>query len=90
MKTYMLKCPHCGANLDVDDELSEFYCKFCGTKIRTEHIGKNEMRLKEMEHEEVMAKEKYKSERIDNITTTISLVAILVVLALIVFFMATR
>ena len=33
MKFYKLQCPNCGANLEVEDELDSFFCKYCGTKI---------------------------------------------------------
>ena len=33
MELLQLKCPNCGANLENEDELESFYCKYCGTKI---------------------------------------------------------
>lgn len=33
MKFYKMQCPGCGANLEVEDELDSFFCKYCGTKI---------------------------------------------------------
>ncbi len=28
-----MQCPSCGANLEVENELDSFFCKYCGTKI---------------------------------------------------------
>ena len=33
MKTIPLTCPKCGANLDVDEKLTQCFCQYCGTKI---------------------------------------------------------
>lgn len=33
MKFYKMQCPSCGANLEVENELDSFFCKYCGTKI---------------------------------------------------------
>lgn len=28
-----IKCPHCGADLKINDEIDMFYCNFCGGQI---------------------------------------------------------
>lgn len=71
MKFYDLKCPNCNANLEVEDDLDIFYCKYCGTKIMLEGRSKDainakvqiysidkatELRKAEMEHEIEMKK----------------------------------
>lgn len=33
MNMIQLKCPNCGADLEVEDGLDSFFCKYCGTKI---------------------------------------------------------
>ena len=33
MEFVQMKCPSCGANLEVENGLDSFYCKYCGTKI---------------------------------------------------------
>lgn len=33
LSTYQLKCPNCGADLDAEDGIESFFCKYCGTKI---------------------------------------------------------
>lgn len=44
MKLVQMKCPNCDANLEVDDGLDSFFCKYCGTKIVLE--GQSEASLK--------------------------------------------
>ena len=55
MKKYALKCPQCGANLEVDADREFMFCSFCGAKIEMDQIGKDELRIAEMEHEERMS-----------------------------------
>lgn len=33
MKFVQIKCPNCGADLEAENGLDSFYCKYCGTKI---------------------------------------------------------
>ena len=33
MEFVQMKCPNCGADLEVENGLDSFYCKYCGTKI---------------------------------------------------------
>ena len=33
MEVHQLKCPNCNANLEIEDDLDTFFCKYCGTKI---------------------------------------------------------
>lgn len=33
MEFVQMKCPNCNANLEVENGLDSFYCKYCGTKI---------------------------------------------------------
>ena len=33
MELLQMKCPNCGADLDVEDGIESFFCKYCGTKI---------------------------------------------------------
>ena len=51
-----LKCPACGADLSVDDNLQQCFCQYCGTKIQvadctTTHTYRtvDEARIKEAE-----------------------------------------
>lgn len=72
MEVHQLKCPNCNANLEVENDLDTFFCKYCGSKLivtgRDEAVIKAKAdamlaekhletsRLK-YEHEERMAKE---------------------------------
>ena len=33
MKVIQLKCPSCGGEVEAEDDLEVFYCKYCGQKI---------------------------------------------------------
>ncbi len=33
LSTFQLKCPNCGADLEAEDGIESFFCKYCGTKI---------------------------------------------------------
>jgi DNA-directed RNA polymerase subunit RPC12/RpoP len=37
-----VKCPNCGANLNVVPDASYFFCRYCGTKIET-NLAKREI-----------------------------------------------
>ena len=58
MNLLSLKCPECGARLEIEDGINTFYCKYCGAKIAIDEtdpeIIKAKLHLKEMEHEEKM------------------------------------
>lgn len=62
-----LICPKCNANLDVEDGIDMFFCKYCGTKIlldgqsRAAYTAK--VRIKHMEHEEKLQDKRYAQER---------------------------
>ena len=36
MEKETLKCPNCGANLDLDKKQGSFVCEYCGHKIQNE------------------------------------------------------
>lgn len=67
MKTYALKCPNCDGDLEVEDGLDTFFCKYCGYKImlegQSEAAYRAKTRIKGMEHDERMADKKYAHER---------------------------
>ena len=62
-KLITVRCPHCGANLNVDDGLDTFYCQFCGTKIFLDELSDAaydaKTKVKNMQHQETMADKKY-------------------------------
>lgn len=39
MEIKSLKCPSCGANIEVNDDIS--FCSYCGTKLYLDNITKN-------------------------------------------------
>lgn len=67
MQMHVLKCPNCGANLDVEDGLDMFYCKYCGYKIVLEGQSDQAYRSKEniqrMRHKELMFDKKVEYEK---------------------------
>lgn len=58
MEMYILKCPSCGATLDIEDGLDIFYCKYCGRKIIISDMSdaalSARVQIRQMEHEEQM------------------------------------
>ena len=46
MKAYTIKCPECGATIDVDSEREKIFCTYCGTQI----ILDDEIDRKEVTH----------------------------------------
>lgn len=40
MSLVNLKCPNCGANIQLDNNKSEGFCCYCGTKIKIEDTQK--------------------------------------------------
>lgn len=33
MEVVTVRCPNCNANLDIENRIDSFYCKYCGTRI---------------------------------------------------------
>lgn len=62
-----IKCPHCGADLKINDELDMFYCNFCGGQIFMDGLSDaaydSRTKIKGMKHEEIMLDKKYKYEK---------------------------
>ena len=52
-------CPQCGANLDVENGIDSFYCKYCGNKIvltsQSDEVIKAKAAKQKNEHREKMA-----------------------------------
>lgn len=91
MKLKSLHCPNCDADLEVEDGLDTFFCKYCGHKILLEGQSKAayeaKVRIKKMEHEERLQDKRDEQERYKlrdlNITTFICI--LIVILASAVF-----
>lgn len=62
-----IKCPHCGADLKINDEIDVFYCNFCGGQIFMNGLSdaayESRTKIKGMkhEHEKYNDREKLKS-----------------------------
>ena len=59
IKMVSLKCPECGANLEIEEERKQCFCQYCGTKIMLDdgsrtytHVYIDKTREKELEFEE--------------------------------------
>lgn len=52
MNFVQMKCPNCGADLEIENGIDSFYCKYCGTKILLE--GQDEETLKAKRHAKTM------------------------------------
>lgn len=67
MKLITLKCPECGATLQLDQDRKECFCTYCGSKILLdEEIQKQDIRIEKRIIDEV-AVEQEKTKRQDNI-----------------------
>ena len=33
MRFHVIRCPNCNAELEIEDGIDTFFCKYCGTKI---------------------------------------------------------
>ncbi len=62
-----IKCPHCGADLKINDEIDMFYCNFCGGQIFMNGLSdaayESRTKIKGMKHEEVMLDKKHAHEK---------------------------
>lgn len=67
MKSNVLKCPNCGAPIEIENDLDVFFCKYCGYKIilegQTDAVINAKVCLKNMEHKEKMCDKKYNYEK---------------------------
>ena len=67
MELKSLNCPNCGANLDVENGLDTFYCKYCGYKIvidgQSDAAYDAKVKIKDMEHKERLEDKKNEQEK---------------------------
>lgn len=91
MKLYSLKCPHCGGNLEIEEDLETFFCKYCGAKIVMDRISKSQMRVREMEHDETLSEhqmqieiEKFKAKRTEEKMQAITMIGLFIFATIIV------
>ena len=50
------RCPYCGAVLTIEQDLTTFFCKYCGGKIYVDDTDKRNIEFRKMEHTENMKK----------------------------------
>ena len=90
MNLVTLKCPNCGADIEIENGIDTFYCKYCGNKIildgQSDAAINAKVRMKELESNERIKKEKLnykreKKEKADKEANKVGIV-ILVILAL--------
>ena len=94
MEVHQLKCPNCNANLEIEDDLDTFFCKYCGSKLvvtgRDEAVikAKADVALAEKhletnrlkyEHEERMAKENRINNLLDDPLPILAIISVLFV-----------
>ncbi len=62
MELITLKCPNCGADIEIENGIDTFYCKYCGYKIildgQSDAAINAKVRLKELESNERINREK--------------------------------
>ena len=67
MELKTLSCPNCHANLEVEDGIDTFFCKYCGHKILLQGQGVAayvaKVQVKKMEHKEHLQDKKDAQER---------------------------
>lgn len=67
MNIITLRCPNCGAGLEIDNGIDTFYCMHCGHRIIMENMNKEAIRarvkLKGMEHDERLVDKYQQHER---------------------------
>lgn len=82
MKLITLKCPECGATLNLDDSRKEYFCTYCGTKILLdEEIQRQDVRIENRIIDEAaieQEKTKQEKQKIDFLVGTISLIILLI------------
>ena len=89
MKLVTLKCPNCGADIEIENGIDTFYCKYCGYKIildgQSDAAINAKVRIKEVESNERIIKEqlnfKREEKKADNKNIYIALIIGIAMLA---------
>ena len=67
LKINTLTCPNCNGNLEIEDGLDTFYCKYCGSKIILSELSDAaydaKVKIKNMEHKEKLKEKELEHER---------------------------
>ena len=66
MEFVQMKCPNCNADLDIDEGIDSFYCKYCGTKIlvngQSKHVVNAKAKIRMMDKLGDMQKELHRAQ----------------------------
>jgi hypothetical protein len=66
MNLIQMKCPNCHGDLEIEDDLDTFFCKYCGTKLYLDGQSKEvidaKTRLKMADKELELEKERHRME----------------------------
>ena len=86
MNFIQMKCPNCGADLEIENGIDSFYCKYCGTKIllegqdteilKTKRYAKTLDSLKDMQKEYNKNRERREEENRKNTWTAMKMLLI--------------
>ena len=98
MEFIQMKCPNCNADLEVEDSIDSFYCKYCGTKILVEgqskHVVNAKTKLRMMDMLGDMQKEYYRDraerEERQNKESNRAMLVMLAVMAVLLLLMYMR
>ena len=67
MELFTMRCPNCNADLEVENGIDSFFCKYCGTKIlvtgQSKEVIKTKRRLKMMDKAHEMQQEYINEQR---------------------------
>ena len=78
MHAVNIKCPNCGANLNIAEDRDQVYCEFCGSlaysKIDSIHVVRDEAKIKELENELEKYKNEHKYDKVKLISTIVLVV----------------
>lgn len=88
MKVYSIKCPECGANLNIEEGRETCYCSYCGTRAcLDDEIIKSHIRVTDDARiREAEANEKIKiAEARTNSQTLMLTMAILAIVCIVLF-----
>lgn len=84
-----VKCPHCGADLKINDEIDMFYCNFCGGQIFMDGLSdaayESRTKIKGMKHDEIMLDKKHEHDAKDTKIGIIGLIASFGVMFILLF-----
>lgn len=89
IKAVSIKCPECGASLDVEEGRKQLFCEYCGAKIMLENDHEytyrsiDEAEIKKAETERILRlKEFEKAERAEKISNKVKIIVLSLSLAL--------